>query len=695
MPGESDPCATASLEDLHKHFRSLMTLTPLVTAINTIGRPIGLKRSEQRQRDVQLPTKNVVLNSLASLLVRDSGVIVIASYDPPAVSADSMHLIAMEGLPWYNGGQSSSVAQSVLGSVDGESMLVTDSGISHLSHIDSWDYNLNLHKDPLQNHIATVEEYLAKYKLQRTVKGRRGSFFHFAKYMVAQCWKKMCRRIAHPSSQGFIYALGRVSADNLRDRYRFLSESKTARLHSRNDSALGRLLVGMADEGQIESIIMQPCGHPELSSDLTHIIAIFREMQLQSSADVPNDGLIQNVYNEDTCWEFHLLLLATILAYGKALVSLAEVDEAIQPAPKRWRRGEKVLKPVDLDDLKQDRQKYAKSVMLCGIVLWRLAHSGMLRQHLAVLTKGILLNVPIIGEQQIARYQWYTGFSWHNPHVQAENCVEDGESGCVDEMADYVGREEEDELLDIKDESGKSVEMLYRKWLHLQVTHWTALDAVSVHANSAAAPRLLKISLIAAARHNANEDFQVEPWKTTVGVVLAKGSVNSSINTNIPKANAVIDTIIKHTTMAKGMPRWPNTIFYAFQNNTERAKFRGNVHCEIALAALKKYALESQPESVRALLQNLNQSMVALSERSCPVCWELLNIIRGDADDFHVRGCHTTIHPVELPHCLPREAVEKMVIRFQKILFSEIVDMMSGQKPAEPTSGPYARLSRQ
>jgi hypothetical protein len=310
--------------------------------------------------------------------------------------------------------------------------------------------------DPLQNHIATVVEYLAKYKLQQMSEGRRIYLFRFAKYMVAQCWKKMHRRITHPSSQGFVYTLSRVSEDNLRDRYCFLSELSMAQFPSRNDSVLGRLLVGMADEGQIESIIMKPCGRPELSSDLTHIITIFREMQ-QPSADIPKDELARNMYNEDTCWEFHQLLLTTILAYGKALASLAEVNKAIQLDPKRRQGGAKVLEKADLDDLKQQRQKYAKNVMLCGIVLWRLAHSGMLYQHLAVLTRGMLLNVPIINEKQIARYQWYTGFSRRSSHIhtfQAENRVEDGESGGVDWMAGCVGREEDDEF-----------QMSQRSWL--------------------------------------------------------------------------------------------------------------------------------------------------------------------------------------------------------------------------------------
>jgi len=88
-----------------------------------------------------------------------------------------------------------------------------------------------------------------------------------------------------------------------------------------------------------------------------------------------------------------------------------------------------------------------------------------------VLSKGTLTHVPIISEQQIARYQEYTGFS-HIPHVDTfcmENCTEDGKNGFVDGMDSCVDWDEVGELQHIDDQLRELDELLYQKWLCL---HW-------------------------------------------------------------------------------------------------------------------------------------------------------------------------------------------------------------------------------
>jgi len=39
----------------------------------------------------------------------------------------------------------------------------------------------------------------------------------FAAYLVARCFMKMCRRVSHWFSQGFIYYLGQVEAEKLQN----------------------------------------------------------------------------------------------------------------------------------------------------------------------------------------------------------------------------------------------------------------------------------------------------------------------------------------------------------------------------------------------------------------------------------------------------------------------------------------------
>jgi hypothetical protein len=67
----------------------------------------------------------------------------------------------------------------------------------------------------------------------------------------------------------------------------------------------------------------------------------------------------------------------------------------------------------------------------------------------------------------------------------------------------------------------------------------------------------------------------------------------------------------------------------------------------------------------------------------------LLDVLRGDTDDFNVYGHRTSLLPVELPQWLPHDVVEEMVIRFQKILLGEIITMMRQQKPEAQGYDPY------
>jgi hypothetical protein len=76
------------------------------------------------------------------------------------------------------------------------------------------------------------------------------------------------------------------------------------------------------------------------------------------------------------------------------------------------------------------------------------------------------------------------------------------------------------------------------------------------------------------------------------------------------------------------------------------------------------------------------------SNPCCPVCSALLDILRGNTNDFKSNAHHTTIRPVELPPWLPRNVMEKMVTRFQRILLGEVITMMRRQEPAHHAYNP-------
>jgi hypothetical protein len=72
---------------------------------------------------------------------------------------------------------------------------------------------------------------------------------------------------------------------------------------------------------------MSKCGHLELFSEwLINMVAAFRELQ-EPSAETWRDRL--EVYSQKTCWKFHKLLLAMLLAYGRALNELRKIPTTI------------------------------------------------------------------------------------------------------------------------------------------------------------------------------------------------------------------------------------------------------------------------------------------------------------------------------------------------------------------------------
>ena len=452
--------------------------------------------------------------------------------------------------------------------------------------------------DPLSNHIATVVEYLVEYQKIQALEEKRQYFHHFAMYMVAQCWKKMRQRIIHSSSLAYIYHLSRVTEERLRRAFTFyISSGEAEQLPKRDDSVLGRLLVGMHDQGQIENIIMRRCGRSELSSEkLLHLMAAFKRTteETKSSAGVlREDGM--GAYNGLTCWEFHRLLLATILAYGKALDELHNIDEEIHPDARLRRRDKYALGAAELESLQRRHAEYIQQAWVCAVVLWRISSSAALRHHLTVLRGIAALNLPHHNMVNLAWYRSYTGF----PRITCPDIVPGERSG-----QNNIDRVEEDhEFQRIEDGKDEPAEV-YLNWIRLLVAYWEALETVSSGIRNSTA-RTLKVSLIVLNSPDVRMDLHVEPWRTTVEDLLASVPPRPSTYTDIPKAEAVIDTIAQYIDRKKEVMR-RDSIFYAFRDDPKPVKFFGDVHSEAALASLQRYICglsEPQTEGVKALIQ--------------------------------------------------------------------------------------------
>jgi len=72
--------------------------------------------------------------------------------------------------------------------------------------------------------------------------------------------------------------------------------------------------------------------------------------------------------------------------------------------------------------------------------------------------------------------------------------------------------------------------------------------------------------------------------------------------------------------------------------------------------------------------------VIAVSKLCCPVCGELLDILRGGSEYFKIRGCHSTIYVVELSPWLPSDVMQEMVNRFKRHLYDATITMLEKAK---------------
>ena len=97
------------------------------------------------------------------------------------------------------------------------------------------------------------------------------------------------------------------------------------------------------------------------------------------------------MYNKATCFEFHQLLVATLLSYGKALDKFVKAlgDHKKQP---------------NLQEVVREADK----VRTCTSLLWSIAYSRILENHLELLHKNGWLQAPV--NRDFFLYRGFTDF---------------------------------------------------------------------------------------------------------------------------------------------------------------------------------------------------------------------------------------------------------------------------------------------
>jgi len=649
------------MKDLRSKFRSLLALTEFISTVNKGGYPT-LHSADDREKKSSQRALNHVLHALADILVRDREVIAVAVSGPNLVLIEGEKEEVTREPDSVDVELADAADRKVLGFAEGDANIsevidLSRVGITNMSTIVNSDMNdVKVHasshcmlvgsgqsylpenllpmgelsklyeyfvenlkkKDTLANHISTVEDYLKRHQRVDATQQADHEILLTA-YLVTRCWLKMYRRMVTWSSQGYIYYLGTISEDKLKGLLSREIPSDQPEHPDRHNEDLAEMVLYMVRSGLMESAIMKECKGSNCRLTLTNLVATFESRESNSTR------LHASMYNAATCVEFHQLLLAALLAYGQGLCAL---NTAHNESVKVMAKG-------------------CQQVGYAGDLLRQIASSLMLRQHLSM-CEG-LLNIPSNDAKHLLEYQGYT----HFPHDGCLNPPGDDAENAVETSSEALGN-------------------VYLTWIRLQVSHWLGVGTISraFSASAAAASAVPSISLIAVRYPNGPREL--EPWEDTV----------KDLFRTTPPALYSVEEVVDVVIRIANQPETPGQhhVFKKWKGivNGKNTTAESAIHCEAALASLAKWS-HSLPLTdnidLKELLQNTDQSMIAVSRRCCPACWKLLGIM-DPIDRFGVRGCHPTVHEVELPPWLPSGVIKGMVDEFEVVLRDEIFTMM-------------------
>jgi hypothetical protein len=159
----------------------------------------------------------------------------------------------------------------------------------------------------------------------------------------------MYQRINSWSSRGFIFVLGRIAREDLKEQVSANFDAISAVSPDRSNRELAETVAEMVRDGEMERVIRGLSGRSEW--DLTSLTTLFSRLE-QDAPQHEDNG----TYDVTTCFDFHQLLIATLLAYGSALKDVYA------------RKGKGTVEEC-------------RRVSVCGNLLWKIASSRMLRQH--------------------------------------------------------------------------------------------------------------------------------------------------------------------------------------------------------------------------------------------------------------------------------------------------------------------------
>jgi hypothetical protein len=363
--------------------------------------------------------------------------------------------------------------------------------------------------------------------------------------------------------------------------------------------------------------------------DVFRQLAEFDQIQDQDRMQYPH------VYSRATIVEFHHFLLAIYYAFDYAL--------------NYFRKPDPTSRDIDFETC----YKYAAT-------FWRMCHSSVLREHLAVLHRAQLLNDCIITRAATPGFAHETDSATEEDPDPADDCMKEG----TDSEIQALTGNPTNAPVQLQDLS-----LMVLRVFRLHISHFTALDTLLVFfqgrslANKTVHIRLLAVrSLI---------PLKAE-WEP---VLLRAFKVSTLLTKRVPEITGIICAEINRRKISM-----PNAIFKHFFDEDSKNVMRcaTAVHCEIALAYLITNFGHAKSNIDFDWFKPELYTELVVNKLCCSFCWRFLEVVETpiSCPRFGVQGQHSKAFPLALPGWITLDLAKQMVQEWRTHVFDELLEVL-------------------
>lgn len=417
----------------------------------------------------------------------------------------------------------------------------------------------------------------------------------------------------------------------------------------------------------------KPCNDSKLTESLKTWIAFLQEdngllgeeqtLKMRGSSllvSVEKDGAsARDIYNENTCFEFHLLVVYILSKYWGAIAELSTLL-------KRNQKRKPASKASETPEAQPDSaiKNAAQRLLIWIIFLRRLSSSHILGCHLEMLAHNGQLSLPVSTLQEA-----YTTFF-------ATNLTNEGWCKSLREVVSGKAPKESEELKESESDEPEwewqeedttnsgpdTVQKTVRCWFKLQTVHFSSLDLLTTWATSPSQGSFtLDLDVL---NFDSHPPRPMEPWKASVQRIF------NEMDSDNPQRAAMVLTQIEEYLKQ-------DSLNGKLADRSGAQKLRehivketplqscSSIHCEAALAS-----------HLHTILGADANVQIAVSKLCCPVCWDYLKIFH--ANRFYVHGRHLHLYPVELPTNTNLAALKVMLETYDKHLFNGLIAWQQG-----------------